>query len=159
MALSDQLNVLFIDDEADNLDAFVFNCEEFWNTRTVMDPRDIVSGRYSVKGHDAIMVDLIYNFPEVSPEDHSAPLRGLEVLAWLQENHPEIPTMVLSAFLTSDIRREIAQKYPKVMCLDKPLDFSRAAFREMVQNFIEEYKAGNKPGLPSESSDPTFKET
>lgn len=135
------LNVLFIDDEVDNLSAFVFNCEEFWNAHTVKNPDEITSGNYSLANHDAIIVDLVYDYPEdLTPDLKVDPGRGLKVLEWLKENHPQIPTMVLSAFLTDDLRKHIKDKYPKVLCMDKPLDFSKAEFREMMENFIKDYQ-------------------
>jgi hypothetical protein len=135
------LNVLFVDDEADNLDAFVFNCEEFWNTHTVLYTQDVMAGGYDVKQHDAVIVDLVFGYPQdLSADEKVDPRQGLALLDWLQKHHPDLPCMVLSAYLTEDIKQKINEKHPRVLCMRKPMDFSTAGFREMIEKFIREYK-------------------
>ena len=137
---SPDLNVLFVDDESDNLEAFVFNCEEFWHPHTVADPDEVIEGRYKLDNVDVVIVDLVFGPPPIMPEGYEVdPDRGINFLSWLQENRPKIPTIVLSAYLTPEIRARLAEKHPKVLCLDKPLDFSRAEFREVIEKFIREY--------------------
>lgn len=137
------LNVLFVDDEADNLEAFVFNCEEFWHPRTVIDPDEVMEGHYSLNSVDVVIVDLVFGPPPHIPPGYTVdPNRGINFLGWMQERHPHIPAIVLSAYLTPDIRARLAKKHPKVLCLDKPLDFSRSEFRDMIEKFISNYRTG-----------------
>jgi CheY-like chemotaxis protein len=138
-----ELKILFVDDETDNLDAFVFNCEQFWETYTLTSPKDILNRLHPVTSYDAIIVDLVYDYPQdFRPDLNIDPRGGLSLLAWLQEKHPEIPVMVLSAYLTPELKRNLSEKYPSVLCKDKPLDFSRSEFRTMMKTFIEGYRAG-----------------
>lgn len=140
-AKEDELNILFLDDEQDNLDAFTLNCEMYWETTTMKSPWEVIQGKHSVAGYDAVIVDLVFDYPqEFRPDLKIDPSTGLTFVAWMQTHHPEIPVMVLSAYLTTEIIDKIEKEYPKVLCKDKPLDFSKAKFREMMRNFIKKYK-------------------
>ena len=141
MTKKKELKILFVDDEVDNLDAFVFNCESFWDTHTQTSPKEVINGNYSLEGQDAVIADMVFGHPSTLDRNQQMDAStGLGFVEWLHKHHPKLPVIVLSAFLTADLRKEIRKRHPEAMLMEKPLDFSTAAFRGLMKKFVEDYR-------------------
>ncbi|MBU2490233.1 MAG: response regulator [Proteobacteria bacterium] len=110
-------NILLVDDErslllsmAEGLEAYV---REF-KVHTAM------NGREALEIFDSHPVDLVVTDLRM-PE-----MEGFELLDWMRERHPEVPAIVLSAFVTPRIKDKLKEMGASEV-LAKPLDFRKLA--------------------------------
>ena len=110
-------NILLVDDErslllsmAEGLEAFVKD----FKVHTAM------NGREALEVFDSHPVDVVVTDLRM-PE-----MEGFELLDWMRERHPEVPAIVLSAFVTPRIEDKL-REMGAAEVLAKPLDFRKLA--------------------------------
>lgn len=129
-------NILLVDDEnslimsmADGLES----CEDQFRVYTASNGREAVE-TLETKPVDLVVTDL--RMPEMD---------GFELLAYINDNRPSTPTIVMSAFATPRIEDKL-KELGALQVLSKPLDFEKLA-QAINQGLTHVFQGGSLAGI------------
>ena len=130
-------NVLIVDDEKSVLLAMKVGFAAYMNRFTV---HTAENGKVAVNILESTPIDLVVT-DLMMPE-----MDGFELLAHIDTHFPNIPVIIITAFVTSEIKVKLCKNNGRLNFLKKPVNYDALA-QAILKSIVRKYKKGPLTGV------------